>query len=68
MDQASESVKTVTAMKARQNFGELLDEVFYKGELVIIERAGKPRAALVPLSMVQAPRKEQKRQPKKRQS
>jgi hypothetical protein len=31
MDQSGESVKTVTAMKARQNFGQMLEEVYYRG-------------------------------------
>jgi prevent-host-death family protein len=36
-------------MKARQNFGQMLEEVYYKGDQFIIERAGKPMAAVVPL-------------------
>jgi len=42
-------VKTVNALKARQNFGQLLEEVYYKGDQYVIERAGKPMAAVVPL-------------------
>jgi len=42
--------KTINAMKARQNFGQMLEEVYYKGEQFIIERAGKPMAAVIPLS------------------
>ena len=43
-------VKTINAGKARINFGQMLDEVYYKGDQFVIERAGKPMAALVPLS------------------
>jgi len=42
-------VKKVNALKARQNFGQLVEEVYYKGDQFIIERAGKPMAAVVPL-------------------
>ena len=43
-------VKTVNALRARKNLGELLEEVYYRGEEFVIERAGKPMAAVVPLS------------------
>jgi prevent-host-death family protein len=42
-------VKKVNALKARQNFGQMLEEVYYKGDQFVIERAGKPMAAVVPL-------------------
>jgi prevent-host-death family protein len=41
--------KTVSALKARQNLGQLLEEVFYQGDQFIVERAGRPMAAVVPL-------------------
>jgi prevent-host-death family protein len=41
-------VKTVSALDVRKHFGQLLDEAA-AGERIIIERAGQPRAALVPL-------------------
>jgi prevent-host-death family protein len=47
-------IKKITALKARQNLGELLEEVYYKGDHYIIERAGKPMAAVVPLSQLEA--------------
>lgn len=40
-------MKTVNALKARQNFGELLNEVFYGKEVITIERAGKPMAIIM---------------------
>ena len=48
-DQSRSSARTINAMKARQNFGELLEHVYYRGEQFVIERAGKPMAAIVPL-------------------
>ena len=42
-------VKKVNALKARQNLGKLLEEVYYQGDQFIIERAGKTMAAVVPL-------------------
>ena len=54
MDDASlPRAKKINAMKARQAFGQILEEVFYRGEQFIIERAGKPMAALVPLSQLE---------------
>ncbi len=42
------NVKTVSALDVRRRFGQLLDEAA-AGERIVIERAGQPRAALVPL-------------------
>ena len=42
-------VKKINALKARQNLGQLLEEVYYKGDEYVIERAGRPMAAVVPL-------------------
>ena len=47
-------VKKVNALKARQNLGQLLEEVYYKGDQYIIERAGNPMAAVVPLWQLEA--------------
>ena len=49
-DRPRSPAKTIKAVKARENFGQMLDEVYYKGDQFIIERAGKPMAAVVPLS------------------
>jgi prevent-host-death family protein len=46
-------MKTVSALDMRQRFGQLLDEAA-AGERIIIERAGQPRAALVPLEDLQS--------------
>ena len=41
--------KTVNALKARKSLGQLLEEVYYKGDQFVIERAGRPMAAVVPV-------------------
>lgn len=40
-------IKTITAMKARQNLGTIMNEVSFAGDEFIIERAGKPMAVIV---------------------
>lgn len=42
-------MRVVSALDVRKKFGQLLDEAA-SGERLIIERAGQPIAALVPLS------------------
>jgi prevent-host-death family protein len=42
-------VKTITALQARQGFGQMLEHVYYRDEQYIIERAGRPMAAVVPV-------------------
>ncbi len=46
-------LKKISAMKARQNLGQLLNEVSIRGDSYIIERAGKPLAALVDMESFQ---------------
>lgn len=38
---------TISAMKVRQNLGQIMNEASLRGDDFIIERAGKPVAALV---------------------
>jgi prevent-host-death family protein len=45
--------KAVTAMEARRNFGNMLNEVSLKGDMYIINRAGKPIAAVVSVAELQ---------------
>ena len=40
--------RTIDVTTARRQFGTLLDEVFYKGDIITIERKGKPLAQIVP--------------------
>jgi prevent-host-death family protein len=42
-------VKRVNALSARKQLGQLLEEVYYKGDQYVIERAGRPMAAVVPV-------------------
>ncbi len=52
-------LKKISAMKARQNLGQLLNEVSIRGDSYIIERAGKPLAALVDMERFQQLQEEQ---------
>jgi prevent-host-death family protein len=47
-------IKKITAMNARKNLGEVLEEVYYRGDQYVIERAGRPMAAIVPLAQLEA--------------
>ena len=42
-------MRTVSALDVRRRFGEIVDQAT-AGERIVIERAGQPIAALVPLS------------------
>ena len=42
-------MRTVTALDVRRRFGRIIDEAA-AGERIVIERAGQPIAAIVPLS------------------
>jgi prevent-host-death family protein len=45
--------RTVSAMEARKRLGELLEGVFYRNDEVVIERAGKPMAVVIPAYLYQ---------------
>lgn len=47
------AVKKISALKARKNLGQLLEEVYNQGVQYVIERAGRPMAAVVPLRQLQ---------------
>jgi prevent-host-death family protein len=40
--------RRLSAVEARKHLGEILEGVFYRGDEVVIERAGKPMAAVIP--------------------
>lgn len=42
-------LKTVSAIKARQNFGLVMNEIALKSDEYIVERAGKPLVAIIPI-------------------
>jgi len=46
--------KTISALKARQNLGQIMNEVALKGNDYIIERAGKPLVAVIPMEKYQS--------------
>jgi prevent-host-death family protein len=46
-------IREATAMKVRQNLGELLNEVQYRRDSILITKGGKPVAALVDIDLFQ---------------
>jgi prevent-host-death family protein len=46
--------RTVSALDARRRLGEMLEGVYYRGDEVIIERAGKPMAVVIPAERYEA--------------
>ena len=45
-------VRTVSAMEARKKFGELLNRISLRGEEIVIERAGKKIAKMIPVEQL----------------
>jgi prevent-host-death family protein len=56
--QEEHMAKTINAVRARGNLGRILEEVYYRGDEYIIERAGKPMAAVVPIEQYEQWHKE----------
>ena len=46
-------VEHVGAREARTRFADLLGNVHYGGQVVIVERSGKPMVAVIPVEMYQ---------------
>ena len=46
--------KTISAIKARQNLGRVMNEVALRGDEYVIERAGKPLVAMIPMERYQS--------------
>jgi prevent-host-death family protein len=42
-------LKTVSAIKVHQNLGQIMNEVSIKADEYIVERAGKPLVAIIPI-------------------
>ena len=42
-------LKKISALKARQNLGRVMNEVALRGDDYIVERSGKPMVAIIPL-------------------
>ncbi len=51
-------LKKLSAMKARQNLGQVMNEVSLKGNDYIIERAGKPLVAIISMEKYRILKKE----------
>jgi prevent-host-death family protein len=51
-------LKKLSAIKARQNLGQIMNEVSLKGDDYIIERAGKPLVAIISMEKFQILQKE----------
>jgi prevent-host-death family protein len=52
-------LKKISAMKARQNLGQIMNEVSLRGDDYIIERAGKPMVVIVSMEKFQILQKDQ---------
>jgi prevent-host-death family protein len=52
--------KTISALKARRNLGQILEAVYYRGDQYVIERAGKPMAVVVPIEQFEQWRKKRR--------
>jgi prevent-host-death family protein len=44
--------QTVGVTEARNKFGELVDQVRYRGDTVVLMKNGKPAAAIVPYELL----------------
>jgi prevent-host-death family protein len=53
--------RTVSAVEARKRLGEILESVYYRGDEVIIERAGKPMAVVIPSSRYESLQRQRRR-------
>jgi prevent-host-death family protein len=42
-------LKIISAMKVRQNLGQVMNEVSLRGDDYVVERAGKPLVAIIPM-------------------
>ena len=46
--------RRISAVEARKRLGEILESVYYRGDEVIIERAGKPMAVVIPAKLYES--------------
>ena len=51
-------LKRISAIKVRQNLGQVMNEVALKDDEYIVERAGKPLIAIIPIEEYQRMKKE----------
>lgn len=50
--------KTISAIKVRQNLGQVMNEVALRDDEYIVERAGKPLVAIIPIERYKGLRKD----------
>lgn len=55
---AANMIKEVNALRARQNLGELLEEVYYNSDHFVIKRRQKAMAVLIPPAEYEAWRRQ----------
>jgi prevent-host-death family protein len=53
--------RTICAVEARKRLGELLESVYYRGDEIVIERAGKPMAVVIAASRYEAFQQQRRR-------
>lgn len=46
--------RRISAVEARKRLGDILESVHYRGDEVVIERAGKPMAVVIPAERCEA--------------
>jgi prevent-host-death family protein len=46
--------KKMSALAVRRGLGQLLEEVYYRGDQIIIERAGRPMAVMIPVDQFES--------------
>ncbi|MGA1845333.1 MAG: type II toxin-antitoxin system prevent-host-death family antitoxin [bacterium] len=52
-------LKKISALKVRQNLGQVMNEVALKDDEYIVERAGKPLVAIISVEVYKGMKKEQ---------
>ena len=52
--------KELGVTKAREQFGELVEQVQYQGDAIVISRNGKPAAAIVPIEVYEGWKRQRK--------
>lgn len=76
MGGVSDMTKKVTAIKARQNLGEILEHVYYRNDHFIVMRRNKAMAVFIPVDEYErwmqrsatSPSVKRAKQPRKRRS
>ena len=53
--------RKLSAVEARKRLGEILEGVYYRGDEVVIERAGKPMAVVIPAGLYESLEKSRER-------